>query len=399
MSRGASPHLRTNWQPEQHAHVPWLHIVATEVRQLTHAEAIVWERLHGLLRKEGGIWEGYQSFNQIAAAANCDRSTAIRALRKCENLGLVARRHRYRDFGDQAANMWRLLTPPSIRSEEEHAKVEALKAAWEEPQAPQEPLRFQAALQRQEAARRPEPEPSEALELVRRFHRKMHGRFVGDSYRPFPAELALAAEILALPDCEEALEWAYTRIKGWKPDTLGGLRRYIREYQDLQQRQQLAQQEQEEEAERQEQLAIQRRAVAELCAQRDQRLQELAREEERRRRQMEEEAERRQEEIEIAAAAEAARGALADLPGLMGRLVEAEAVFSRLPPADLGRDGQPMAGRLVARERMARIILRDELAAMKRQAAHIEADQRGDLVAPLEVDLELFEAQIRLRMP
>lgn len=399
MSRGVSPHQKTNWKPQQHAHVPWLHLISKEVDELTHAERNVWMVLYGLLRKKGNIWQGYQSYNQLAAAARCNRATAIRAMGKCLKLGLVAKRHRFRDFGDQAANLWRILPPPDLRSPEEQEAIGALLEAWQHPQGPEKPERFQASLHRQEAAQRPVPEKCEALDLVRSFHRKMYGRVVGDRYRPFPAELALAEQILELPNPEDALKWAYKRIGEWKPQTFCGLDRYIREYQDLQHRYELARRAADEEAQRQEQLAMERLAAAQASAERELRLQELAREEERRRLRLEEEAKRQKEELEIAAAAEAARGALADLPGLMGRLVVAEAQFAALHPPEIGRDGKALDGRLVARERMARIFLQDELVALQRRCAHIEKAERGDLVAPLEVDLELFEAQIRLRMP
>lgn len=381
MSTG-NPHLKIDWKPSQHGHLLTSWWATEEVRTLPHAVKNCLRALFQLLRKEKNapVWEGYQSHSQVAALAGASRRSAIRAAKLLCERGLLAKRQRWRDFGDQGANRYRLLAPPSLRSVEDHAAVEELLQTWQEAERG-ERCRLVAAEDRRQQKTIPEPESSPAVDLVRDFHRRIHGRA---AYRPFAREVEQAQQVLDLGDRAGAIyDRAMAALKNWKPEMFGGLMRYVAEAAEYFRLEDAA--EEAERVARIEEEAQRRRWEAERPAREAREARERAERERI-------EAQRRQEREarEAAAAAAAAREAMALLPGLVGRLAEIEQQFGNLPPVvDRTPEGKPLPAFRVAAKKGDRGFFADWLSGARSLVGRIEAGAGniGD-VAQLESGLD-----------
>lgn len=117
-----------------------------EVLALTPAQRMIWITFNDVLHKkkgEGNPREGFISFADVAEKAGVCRDTVVVAVRVLEAAGLLMRRRlidpRGRSGTFFAPNLYRLLTPPSLRTPEEEQRIAVLREQWREAERLQVP--------------------------------------------------------------------------------------------------------------------------------------------------------------------------------------------------------------------------------------------------------------------
>ena len=108
-----------------------------EVQGLTIAQKLIWYELNNLLPLQpGGYCEGSYSYADIAFYCGFTTSTVITAIKALVDAGLVLQRRRHDFRGKRgpyfAANTYRLLPPPSVRTPKEEEMVAELRKLWQE---------------------------------------------------------------------------------------------------------------------------------------------------------------------------------------------------------------------------------------------------------------------------
>ena len=111
----------------------------SEIQALTPAQRLIWIIFNNVLYKKkgkGNPREGFISFADIAEKAGVCRDTVIVAIPVLEAAGLLMRRRLIDPRGIAgrffAPNLYRLLTPPSLRTPEEEQRIAALREQWRE---------------------------------------------------------------------------------------------------------------------------------------------------------------------------------------------------------------------------------------------------------------------------
>ncbi len=112
---------------------------SSELLALTPAQRLIWITFNDVLHKkkgEGNPREGFISFADVAEKAGVCRDTVVVAVRVLEAAGLLMRRRlidpRGRSGTFFAPNLYRLLTPPSLRTPEEEQRIAAWREQWRE---------------------------------------------------------------------------------------------------------------------------------------------------------------------------------------------------------------------------------------------------------------------------
>ena len=119
--------------------IPAARLTAPEIRNLTAAQQTLYDRLHFALHQKNGCRQGYYSYSDLADLCNLHPSTVIEGIKVLVANNLLLKRNRVdarsiaisaggRPF--LAANGYRLLTPPSLCSDEEKAEIERLRLEW-----------------------------------------------------------------------------------------------------------------------------------------------------------------------------------------------------------------------------------------------------------------------------
>lgn len=344
MSAG-NPHL-SEWKAHQHGRIPAQWLASPEVRGLNHAARSCLTALVTLLRYQNGVREGWQSYNRIGALAGTSRRQAMRSVGELVQAGVLLKRHRFREFGDMGANLYRLVSPPSLRSREEQEVLKLLEQEWTAPL--NLPARVQLRVEKP-ASTIPD---SAAKTLCSAFHQAVRGD-IARHYCPPAHELAFAEKLLEHGQVQawEICAYAIRQFKGWVPGTLFSVRRYVQEAlaslpPDQQEWQELSARALMEVAEKQAQV------IRELEAEADTRRAEEAR--------------------QAQQASQAAQEALAAIPGLIGRLADLQHQLDQLPEVVTTREGKPRPIIQIAAERGQRASWRIELVTIRSQLERIQ---------------------------
>lgn len=139
-------HHRRAWAPTQDGKLPSSWLDSPEVLGLSHAVRDIYRSIaHFVDRRLKPFAHGYVSENQLAALCTAHPRTALEAEKILVRVGLIAKRHRHADVDTRRnkdgepipwffANRIALLPPPSLRTKEQQAEVDALLVAWETPE-------------------------------------------------------------------------------------------------------------------------------------------------------------------------------------------------------------------------------------------------------------------------
>ena len=354
---------RIQWKPSQFVHHPLAWDNSAEIQELKERfpkRFLVWLALVAILN--GQTRQGWAAYNTLASQAGCDRRTAMLAVKWLIERGLLLRRYRFTNYGDNAPNYYMLLTPPSLQrgqsafnaarwSEVELLPVEA-EEGEEAPDAPSvvEEAEIPADVQVY-------PEGQGPADLVLYFHRLVHGEELGALHTPLKKELQHAQSLLV--HGWQAAEWsvlmACRALGNWRPDVFGAI--MGRAQKALARYQPAVMQVDEAQAEREAFEAYMAQSQRE--------------------------------------AAEAAQAALAQLPGLVGRVSALQARWLALPPLE----AVPTLTRENARHRMFLLGQHGQREALARTLERLEADlQRSDMPpqALSEFEALLVQAEEKL---